>query len=175
MKKLITTLSLAAAVVGSLAAGAPARANEAPQMLPALIQPDLSDLKLKPIQPIHPQLTILWKKAELTSQVFVFTQYHSIFNKNPHPHYPVIWCYVKNSGLKHSDWFKTLIRIHRYGSPYALQGYATMALPAGHGAFVGVRVYAPYGLKKVFTYADATYAVDEYVESNNFDLWEAGP
>jgi hypothetical protein len=175
MKKLITTLSLAAAVVGSFAAGAPAKADEAPRMLPILAQPDLSDLKLKPIAPLSQQLTILWKKAELTSQIFVFQNYHPVYNQNPHPHYPVIWCYVKNSGLKDSGLFKTFLRIHRYGTPYALQGYATMALPAGHGAFVGVQVYAPYGLKKVFTYADATYAVDEYNESNNFDIWDAAP
>lgn len=175
MKNLITTLALTAAVVGSFAAGAPARADEAPRMLPTLVQPDLGGLQLKPIVPINPQLTILWKKAELTSQIFVFKHYDPVYNQNPHPHYPVIWCYVKNSGLKNTDWFKTLIRIYRYGAPYALQGTATMALPAGHGAFVGVQVYAPYGLKKVFTYADATYTTPEYNESNNFDLWEAGP
>jgi hypothetical protein len=174
MKNLITTLALAAAVVGSFAAGAPAKADEAPRMLPTLVQPDLKGLVLKPIAPIQAQLTIL-KRAELTSQVFVFQNFHPVYNTNPHPHYPVIWCYVKNSGLKNTDWFKTLIRIYRYGSPYALQGTATMALPAGHGAFVGVQVYAPYGLKKVFTYADATYTTPEYNESNNFDLWEAGP
>jgi hypothetical protein len=174
MKKLIATLGLLAAVAGSFAATTPARADEAPRMLQPLIQPDLGDLKLKPILPINPQLLFL-KKAELTSQIFVFKNYHPVYNPNPHPYYPVIWCYVKNSGLKDSNWFKTLIRIYRYGSPYVLQGTATMALPAGHGAFVGVQVYAPYGLQKVFTYADATYTTPEYNESDNFDLWEAGP
>jgi hypothetical protein len=174
MKKLITTLALTAAVVSSFAAGAPAKADEAPRMLPTLVQPDLRGLTLKPIAPLQAHLTIL-KRAELTSQIFVFKNYHPVYNPNPHPHFPVIWVYVKNSGLKNTDWFKTFIRIHRYGTPYALQGYATMALPAGHGAFAGVQVYAPYGLQKVFTYADATYTTPEYNEGNNFDLWEAGP
>src|SRR5690349_15807987 len=115
MKKLIATLGLFAAVAGSFAATTPARADEAPRMLPTLVQPNLGDLKLKPILPINPQLLFV-KKAELTSQVFIFTQYHPVYNPNPHPSYPVIWCYVKNSGLKDSNWFKTLIRIYRYGS-----------------------------------------------------------
>ncbi len=71
--------------------------------------------------------------------------------------------------LKDSGPFKTLIRIHRHGSPSPLQGYAAMSLPAGGYQLIGVRVYAPYGLKRVFSYADAFTHVAEYNETNNWD------
>lgn len=188
MQKLIVTLALAAAVGSSLVAGSPARAAEmTPQALAQLVQPnalaealpqvvppatpaapDPGGLSLRPLPLIDPNILIL-RRAELTSQLFVFYGYHPIYNPHPYPGYPVIWCYVKNSGVVGSGWFKTLIRIHRRGFSTPLQGYIPMNLPAGGYELVGFRVWAPYGLERVFSYADATYVVPEYNETNNWD------
>jgi hypothetical protein len=167
MKKLILALGLTATVVTSLAVTAPVRADGT-QILPQLVQPDLSDLHLRPA-PVIDKLLFPVLRAELTSQLFVFYGYNPVFNPHPYPGYPVIWCYVKNSGYIGTGWFKTLIRIQRYGTPYVIQAYATMNLPAGGGTWVGLRVYAPYGLKQVFSFADIGYTVPEYNESNNWD------
>src|SRR5687768_8792503 len=99
MKKMLVTLGLAAGVVSSLFATSPAQASDIPQMLPAQIQPNLGDLQLKPILPLSPQLLILLPKAELTSRVTVVP--------SPFPGARRVWCYVKNSGLKHSGAFLT--------------------------------------------------------------------
>jgi hypothetical protein len=188
MQKLIVTLSLAAVVVSSLAAGTPARAAEmSPQALAQLIQPDtlaeglpqlappetpgqpdLGELSLRPRPLIDPKILFL-RRAELTSQLFVFYGYHPVYNPHPIPGYPVIWCYVKNWGVVGSGWFKTLIRIHRKGFSTPLQGYIPMNLPAGGYELVGFRIWAPYGIERVFSYADATYLVPEYNEANNWD------
>lgn len=170
MKKLLVTLGLVAAVVSSLSALTPVKADGL-QVLPQIVQPSLQGLNLHPVLSINPQL-LLVRKAELTSQVFVFWGYHPIYNPNPVAGYPAIWCYVKNSGLKDSGWFQTLIRIRRYdawGNVQILQGYMPMSLPVGHYSLVGFRIYAPYGLKQVFSYADATNVVPEYQETNNSD------
>src|SRR5512133_3517355 len=108
MKKLFATLALAATVVTSLAATAPARAAEdpAPQLLPQLAQPNLSSLQLKPIAPIAASLFIV-PKAELTSQLFVYPTLS--------PYYRDVWCLVRNTGLKNSGWFQTRIRMNRRG------------------------------------------------------------
>jgi hypothetical protein len=174
MKKLLATLTLAAAVVGSFAAGSPARADiDTPQMMPSLVQPDLSDLKLRALPQLNLSLVII-KKAELTSQVAVFKNFHPIYNPNPHPAYPVVWCYVKNSGLKDSGWFRTLLRIQRYG-PLPILSLPTievkpwMSIPVGGYRLFGVRVYAPWGIKRAFSFADIDTTVPEYNEFNNWD------
>jgi hypothetical protein len=168
MKRIAITLGLAAVVVSSLFAGAPAQASDIPQMIPTQIQPNLPDLKLKPIEPLSPQYLILLPRAELTSRVTVVA--------SPYPGARRVWCYVKNSGLKHSGLFKTLIRVHRKGplpwiSLPTVQVHATMALPAGAYQWVGFDIYAPWGVSKAFSFADVTYVVPEYNEGNNFDFW----
>jgi hypothetical protein len=172
MKKLFATFALAATMISAVAAGSPARAAEgdAPQLLPQLVKPDLGDLKPRTLQPINPQLLLLFKKAELTSQLVVFKQFHPIYNPNPHPHFPVIWCLVRNTGLKDSGPFVTRIKIYRWGSPYVLWGDIGMSINAGDYKLFGVRVYAPYGLQKVSSFADAGYVVPEYQEDNNWDV-----
>jgi hypothetical protein len=169
MKRLIATLGLFAAVAGSFAASTPARADEAPQLMPSQIQPDLGDLRLKPILPLSPQYLILLPRAELTSRVTVVPY-------PGQPAYRIVWCYVKNSGLKHSGVFKTLIRVHRNGPfPWLplpkIEVTVPMALPAGAYQIVGFKVWAPWGVSKAFSYADSTFVTPEYVESNNFDFW----
>jgi hypothetical protein len=171
MKKILTAFALAATVISAVAAGSPARAAEGdtPQFMPQLVQPDLTDLKLRTLQPIDPQIFLI-KKAELTSQLAIFTQYHPIYNPNPHPYFPVIWCLVRNTGLKDSGPFFTRIKIYRWGSPYVLWGDVGMSINAGSYKLFGVRVYAPYGLQKVSSFADAGYTVPEYHEDNNWDV-----
>ena len=44
-----------------------------------------------------------------------------------------------------------------------------MNIKAGGHQWIGFRVFTPYGLKRVFSYADATKVVPEYVETNNWD------
>src|SRR5215211_7300368 len=113
MKKLLVTLSLAAVVAGSFAVGSPARAAEdqTPQAMPQLAQPDLSALKLRALPQLNLSILLI-RKAELTSQVAVFSGYHPHYNPHPIPGYRAVWCYVKNSGFKDSGWFRTLIRVH---------------------------------------------------------------
>jgi hypothetical protein len=169
MKKLLVTLTLAAAVVSSLTTGSPARAAEdqAPQAMPSLVQPDLSDLKLRTLPQLNLSVLII-RKAELTSQVAVFKGYHPIYNKTPHPLFPAVWCYVKNSGLKDSGWFRTLIRIHRPLLP-TIELKPWMSIPMGDHRLVGYRVFAPFGISRVFSYADVDHVTPEYNEFNNWD------
>lgn len=168
MKKTLVTLGLAAAVAGSLFATAPARADEPPQWLSPPARADLRDLKLKPILPIVPHL-LLARKAELTTDLTIFKDYHPLYNPQPHPNYRVIWCVVKNWGLRDSGPFKTLLRIHRVGLP-TLYGGAHMSVSMGQAQLIGMKVFAPSGVSRAFSDADYEYAVPEYNESNNFDL-----
>lgn len=170
MKKLIVTLALAATVVSSLTATRPARAAgpDAFQLQPQLVQPDLGGLQVKPVVPLSPQI-LLFKRAELTSQLFVLYGYHPLYNPSPNPNYPAILCLVRNTGLAGSGWFKTLIRIDRTGIPVPIQVYVPMNIPAGGWTLVHGHVYAPFGLKRVFSFADATFLVPEYNEANNWD------
>jgi hypothetical protein len=170
MKKLIVTLALAASVVSSFAVSTSARAAELEplQIQPQLVQPELGELKIKPAPVLTPEILIL-KRAELTSQLFVIYGYNQYFNPNPNPNYPAIVCLVKNTGSANSGWFKTLIRIHRYGYSTPISAYVWTNVPAGGYAWIYGHVYAPYGLKQVFSYADVTSVVPEYIETNNWD------
>jgi hypothetical protein len=167
MKKLFATLALAATVVTSLAATAPARAAEdpAPQLLPQLAQPNVSDLQLRPVLPIAASLLII-RKAELTSQLFVYPTIS--------PYYRDVWCLVRNTGLKGSGWFQTRIRMNRRGplpwlSLPTITVYPWMNIPAGGHQWVGYRVYAPWGFSQVTSFADIGFVVSEYNEGNNGD------
>jgi hypothetical protein len=142
--------------------------------MPSLVQPDLSDLKLRALPQLNLPLLIL-RRAELTSQVAVFYGFHPIYNPNPTPGRPAIWCYVKNSGHKDSGWFQTLIRVHRRSLPWPFPSLPTievkpwMSIPAGGYRLVGFKVFAPYGITRVFSYADIGTTVPEYNETNNWD------
>ena len=46
---------------------------------------------------------------------------------------------------------------------------ALLFAPGGGYSLVYGHVYAPFGLTRVFSYADATFLVPEYVETNNWD------
>jgi hypothetical protein len=176
MKKLFTTLALAAVVASSFAAAAPARAAEAdavPQLIPQLIKPDLGDLKPRALPSISPSLFLI-RKAELTSQLAVFSSYHPYFNPNPSPLYRNVWCLVRNTGLANSGWFQTRIRMNRRGPlPFlslpTITVYPWMNVPVGGYNLVGYRVYAPWGFSQVTSFADIGFVVPEYNEGNNGD------
>jgi hypothetical protein len=178
LQKLTATLALAAAVVSTVSLSAPARATE-----PAIADPnpgvmapqgslDPKSLNLKPAYQLPSAL--LFFRAELTSQLFVYTpgQYDPIGHLYVAPGYRHLWCYVKNHGLKHSGLFNTRIRIYRYW-PFPFVQTITlnlpMSLPAGAYSLRGFRVAAPWGLKQVTSFADSGLIVPEYNEANNFD------
>jgi hypothetical protein len=169
MKKLMVTLGLAAAVVSSLFATSPARAaDEAPTLMPSMAVP--GNLQLKPIVPLGPQyLTLFLPRAELISRVTV-TPYPGQAN------YRLVYCKVSNIGHRNTGPFKTLVRIHRKFLPWLPAVTAQVEVPiwniapGGH-QWIVLKAYAPFGITKAFSYADSTYVVKEYVESNNFDLW----
>jgi hypothetical protein len=168
MKKLIVTLGLAAAVVSSLFAGSPARAaDEAPQLMPEASVP--SSLVLKPIVPLGPQYLTLLPRAELISRVTV-TPYAG------NPLYRLVYCKVSNIGHRNTGPFKTLVRIHRKLAWFlpVTTAQATVPIwniaPGGH-QWIVLKAFAPLGISKAFSFADSTFVVPEYVESNNFDFW----
>lgn len=170
MKKLLVTLGLTAAVVSSLFAGSPARAaEEAPLLMPAMPAP--SNLVLKPILPLAPQyLTILpsfWR-PELISRVTVVPY-------PGQPAYALVYCKVSNIGHRHSGSFKTLVRIHRKILPWlTVQSQVTVPTPniapGGH-YWIVLKAKQYFGITKAFSFADSTFVVSEYVESNNHDFW----
>lgn len=171
MKKTLVTLGLAAAVVSSLFAAAPARAaeDEAPQLMPAMPAP--SNLVLKPILPLGPQyLTILptfWR-PELISRVTV-APYPG------QPAYVLVYCKVSNIGHAHSGPSKTLVRVHRKILPWlTVQSQVTVLTPniapGGH-VWIVLKAKRYFGITKAFSFADSTFVVKEYNEANNFDFW----
>src|SRR5437867_458863 len=102
MKNLLVTLSLTAALTGSLAAIRPASATPSiPIPPPQMALPDLSKLAPKPIQAL-PLLPIQFK-AELTAQLYT----QPVGPNYPHWHW--IICVVRNTGLINSGPFQTLI------------------------------------------------------------------
>jgi hypothetical protein len=168
MKKVIVTLGLAAAVMSSLFAASPARAaDEAPTLMPSMAVP--SGVQLKPILPLGPQYLTLLPRAELISRVTVL-QYPG------QPNYRLVYCKVSNIGHRNTGAFKTLVRIHRKFLPWlpAVSAQVNVGIwniaPGGH-QWIVLKAYAPFGITKAFSYADSTYTVPEYVESNNFDFW----
>ncbi len=177
LQKLTATLALAAAVISTVAVSAPARAAAPalPDATPGAMAPaaiDPQNLNLKPVFQLPAAL--LFFRAELTSQLFVYTpgQYDPIGHLNVAPGYRHIWCYVKNHGLKHSGLFNTRLRIYRYWPfPFVqtIQLNVPMSLPAGAYSLRGFRVAAPWGLKQVTSFADSGLIVPEYNEANNFD------
>jgi hypothetical protein len=42
--------------------------------------------------------------------------------------------------------------------------------PGGH-FWIVLKAFAPFGITKAFSYADSTFVVKEYIESNNHDFW----
>lgn len=162
MRKFTVALGLAAVVAGLFAAGSSARAaNDLSPADAQLAQPKLGDLKLKIAPQIAPNL-LFARRAELTSQLFVVN--------TGNPSVKLIWCLVKNHGFKASGPTKTLIRVWRNGSPFPVQGmFNTPGIAPGGHYWIGAYVYAPYGLKRVFSYADATHIEPEYIETNNWD------
>ena len=173
MKKFFVTLGLAAVVMSSLVAGSPARAaEEAPQLMPEASIPAPTDLQLKPIVPLGPQyltLSPLFLRPELISRVSV-TPYPG------QPLYRLVWCKVSNIGHRNSGPFMTLIRIHRKFAWWlpvttAQVNVPTLNLAPGTSRLIVLKAFAPLGIQKAFSYADSTFAVSEYVESNNHDFW----
>jgi hypothetical protein len=163
MKKLTLALVLAAAALTQVFATTPVRAEVAPENMNqglAYFHPEIRDVPLKPLPLIDPQI-LLVRKAELTSQLFVV--------KTSNPAVKVIWCLVRNTGLADSGPCWTYLRIYRNGSSVPLQGYAATNVPAGGYQWIGVAVYAPYGFSSLYSDADATHIVPEYIESNNWD------
>ena len=74
-------------------------------------------------------VALTWASALRSRDFARLTVYRDVgtsYFPNPHPAFPAVWCYVKNSGLKQSDWFKTLIRIYRYGTPYTVDAASTV-------------------------------------------------
>src|SRR5947199_7118625 len=128
MKNLLVTLSLTAALAGSLAAVRPVSATPSIPIPPPLMgAPDLSKLNLKPI-PAMPLLPIQFK-AELTAQLYT----QPVGPNYPHWHW--IICVVRNTGLLNSGPFQTLITRVYAGTP-SLPGPAIatpvwMNIPAG--------------------------------------------
>jgi hypothetical protein len=163
MKKMTLALVLATAALTQVFAAAPVRAEVAPENMNqglAYFHPDVRDVPLKPLPLIDPQI-LLVPKAELTSQLFVVN--------TSNPAYKVVWCLVRNTGLLNSGPFRTYLRIYRNGSPYPLQGTAITSVPAGGYEWIGALVYAPYGFSYLYSEADSTHVVPEYIESNNWD------
>src|SRR3954468_10128417 len=95
MKKMTLALVLAAALT-QLFATTPVRAEVAPENMNqglAYLHPEIKDVPLKPLPLIDPQI-LLFRKAELTSQLFVVN--------TTTPGVKVIWCLVRNTGLANS-------------------------------------------------------------------------
>jgi hypothetical protein len=163
MKKITLALVLATAALTQVFAAATVRAEVAPENMNqglAYFHPDVRDVPLKPLPLIDPTI-LLVKRAELTSQLFVV-------NTNS-PGVKVVWCLVRNTGFLGSGPCWTYLRIHRAGTSVPLQGYVATNVPAGSQQWIGVAVYAPYGFTYLYSEADATHIVPEYLETNNWD------
>jgi hypothetical protein len=174
MKNLLVTLSLTAALAGSLAAIRPAPVNATPSIPippPQIGAPDLSKLALKPILAM-PLLPIQFK-AELTADLYT----QPVGPNYPHWHW--IIAVVRNTGLVSSGPFQTLITRVYAGTP-SLPGPAIATPVAMSSIAAGSQraiVWAEYlsGPLKVGAYADFTHVVPEYNEANNTDTLTVFP
>jgi hypothetical protein len=164
MNKQLITIGLCAAVFASLAAVAPRPAAATPSIPippPRLIAPDLRYIKLNPA----PKLAILPPflfRAELTSQI--------IEQPTGIPGLSWVICVVRNTGLKNSGPFQTLLTKVYVGTP-TLPGPAVatpipMNIPAGGYQVFFFLENAPL---TVGLHADNPDVVLEYTNANNDD------
>jgi hypothetical protein len=169
MNKLLSTVGLCAITFGSLAAVAPRPAAATPSIPipPPLMAPDLRDLKLKPAVKL-PLLSPVFFRAELTADV--------IEKPTGIPGWSWVICVVRNTGLRNSGPFQTLLTKIYVGTPMlpgpAVATPIAMNIPAG--GYQAVWFLENESLT-VGLLADHTHVVAEYNELNNNDSLDITP